>query len=85
MKSILLKLDDKLFRETEERAKELHTSRNSYIREALEKHNQWLKGKKIEDQLAKESMMLKKFDPDKKLKEQLETASLTDLQKYLDE
>jgi len=39
----------------------------------------------IADQVARECKLLKEFDPDKKLKEEFKTASLHDLQKYLDE
>jgi hypothetical protein len=40
---------------------------------------------KIATQLILEVELLKQFDPDKELKEAFETASLHDLQKYLDD
>jgi len=84
MKSILLKIDEKLLTETAVHVKQLKTSRNSYIKQALETYNKLLKRKEIEDQLRKEVLMLNKFDPDRELKKEFETASLTDMQKYLD-
>lgn len=59
MKSILLKLDDKLFEETEKQVKELKISRNSYIKEALEKYNNLVEKKQTEIQLAKESLLVR--------------------------
>lgn len=59
MKSILLKLDDKLFEETEKQVKELKISRNSYIKEALEKYNNLVEKKQTEMQLAKESLLVR--------------------------
>jgi metal-responsive CopG/Arc/MetJ family transcriptional regulator len=85
MKSILLKLDDKLFDETDERVKAEKTNRSSYIKTAIEQYNKWQKRKALEEQISKEVALLKEFDPDKELKKEFEIASLTDLQKYLDE
>ncbi len=85
MKSILLKLDDKLFEETEKQVQELNVSRNSYIKEALAGHNKKLKRKALEEQLQREVAILKEHDPDKELKKIFETASLIDMQKHLDE
>jgi|GEM_PF-1805144 metal-responsive CopG/Arc/MetJ family transcriptional regulator len=85
MKSILLKLDDNLFAETDERVKAEKTSRSNYIKKAIEQYNQWQKRKALEEQIAKEVTLLKKFDPDKELKQEFETASLQDLQKYLND
>jgi hypothetical protein len=85
MKSILLKIDEKLLKETEVHVKQLKTSRNSYIKQALETYNKFLKRKEIEDQLRKEVLMLNNIDPDRELKKELEMASLTDMQKYLDD
>ncbi|MGI4749216.1 MAG: hypothetical protein ACRYFB_01160 [Janthinobacterium lividum] len=59
MKSILLKIDDKLFEETEKQVKELKISRNSYIKEALEKYNLLVEKKQTEMQLAKESLLVR--------------------------
>lgn len=85
MKSILLKLDDNLFAETDERVKAEKTSRSNYIKKAIEQYNEWQKRKALEEQIAKEVALLKKFDPDKQLKQEFENASLQDLQKYLDD
>ncbi len=59
MKSILLKLDDKLFEETEKQVKELKISRNGYIKEALEEYNLLVERKRVELQLAKESLLVR--------------------------
>ena len=59
MKSVLLKLDDKLFEETEKQVKELKMSRNGYIKEALEKYNRLVERKQVELQLAKESLLVR--------------------------
>lgn len=59
MKSILLKIDDKLLDETEVHVRELKTSRNSYIRQALEKYNQMLERSNLEKQFAYESQMIR--------------------------
>ena len=85
MKSVLLKLDDKLFEETEKQVSTLKMSRNAYIKEAIANYNKKLKRKALEEQLRREVALLKEYDPDKELKEMFETASLTDLQKHLDE
>jgi len=85
MKSILLKLDDKLFEETDKQVKADKTSRSSYIKTAIEQYNKWKKVKALEEQLEKEVELLKRSDPDSDLKQAHQTASLQDLQKYLDE
>lgn len=85
MKSILLKIDDELFRETEERVKELKISRNSYIKKAMKMCNKWLKDKSIENQLRKESLMIRNESYDQDLIREFQEASLEDLQKHLDE
>ncbi|MES2428739.1 MAG: hypothetical protein V4560_17280 [Bacteroidota bacterium] len=85
MKSILLKLDDNLFAETDKRVKAEKTSRSNYIKKAIEQYNEWQKRKALEEQIAKEVTLLKKFDPDKELKQEFESASLKDLQKYLND
>ena len=85
MKSILLKLDDRLFEETEKQVKAEKTSRSNYIKTAIEQYNKWQKRKALEEQMAREVELLKEFDPDKELKEEFKSASLNDLQKYLDE
>lgn len=85
MKSILLKLDEKLFEETNLQVKAVKTSRSNYIKTAIEHYNKWQKSKALEKQIVKEIELIKKHDPDADLKQKFETASLTDLQKYLDE
>jgi len=85
MKSILLKLDDKLFEETDRQVKAIKTSRSNYIKTAIEQYNKWHKKKTLEDQLEREAKLLKEYDPDKELKNEFEMASLHDLQKYLNE
>lgn len=85
MKSILLKLDDKLFEETDKQVKAERTSRSNYIKTAIEQYNKWQKKKAIEAQIAREVELLKQHDPDRELIRDFETASLTDLKKHLDE
>ena len=85
MKSILLKLDDKLFEETDKQVKAEKTSRSNYIKTAIEQYNKWQKRKALEEQITREVELLKKYDPDKELKGELEAASLYDLKKHLDE
>ncbi|MFI5136628.1 MAG: hypothetical protein ACHQIM_02295 [Sphingobacteriales bacterium] len=85
MKSILLKLDDKLFEETDKQVKAEKTSRSNYIKTAIEQYNKWQKRKAQEEQIAREVALLKEFDPDRELKNVFQAASLDDLQKYLDE
>jgi len=85
MKSILLKLDDKLFEETDKQVKAEKTSRSNYIKMAIEQYNKWQKRKALEEQMAREVELLKEFDPDKELKDMFQTASLNDLQRHLDE
>ncbi len=85
MKSILLKLDDKLFEETDKQVKAIKTSRSNYIKTAIEQYNRWQKKKAIEEQLAREVKLLKENDPDKELKEEFQAASLYDLQKHFND
>jgi hypothetical protein len=85
MKSILLKLDDKLFLETEELIKAENVSRLSYIKRAIDQYNKWQKKKMLEAQMAREVELLKQHDPDKELNRDVEAASLTDLQKHLND
>lgn len=84
MKSILLKLDDKLFEETDRYAKARKTNRSNYIKTAIEQFNKWQAKKALEEQIVREVNLLKDFDPDMELKEEFESASLRDLQKHLD-
>lgn len=85
MKSILLKLDDELFKEIDESAKELKTSKTGLIKKALEDMLKTYKRKQLEKEIAKEIEEIKKYDLDKELIKEFETASLIDLQKFYDE
>lgn len=85
MKSILLKLDDQLFSETEELIKAENISRLSYIKRAIDQYNKWQKKKMMEAQMIREVELLKQADPDKEIINDFETASLNDLQKHLDD
>lgn len=85
MKSILLKLDDDLFEETEEQVKELKTSRSNYLKTALKAYNNLIKRKRLETQIKKEIALLKENNFDQELLNDFDEASLVDLQKFLDE
>jgi hypothetical protein len=85
MKSILLKLDDKLFEETEKQVKAEKTSRLNYIKRAIEQYNTLQQRRTLEKQIEREVELLKQFDPDFDLKQDFQASSLNDLQKYLDE
>ena len=54
MKSLSLKLDEKLFEETEEVTQELKIARNRYINDALELYNKFNQRLLIEKQIKKE-------------------------------
>jgi metal-responsive CopG/Arc/MetJ family transcriptional regulator len=84
MKSVLLKLDDKLFEETEKLVKAGRMSRSNYIKMAIEHYNKWQAKRALEEQIVREVRLLNDFDPDKDLKDEFESASLHDLQKHLD-
>jgi metal-responsive CopG/Arc/MetJ family transcriptional regulator len=84
MKSVLLKLDDKLFEETDRLVKAGRMSRSNYIKIAIEHYNKWQAKKALEEQIAREVQLLNDFDPDKELNDEFENASLRDLQKHLD-
>jgi len=85
MKSILLKLDDKLFEETDQQVKAEKTSRSNYIKTAIAQYNAWQKKKALEEQIAREVQLLNQYDPHRELNEEFEAASLTDLKNYSDE
>ncbi len=85
MKSILLKLDDNLFAETEEQVRAGKTSRSNYIKKAIEQYNKWQKQNALEEQIKREVALLREFDPDQELKRDFEMASLEDLKKYLND
>lgn len=59
MKSILLKIDDKLFEEMDKQVKKMNMSRNGYIREALNDYIKLVKKKQVESELARESMLVR--------------------------
>jgi len=59
MKSILLKIDDELFQEVEESAKELKTSKTDFIKKAIVAFKKINYERKIEAQLARESYMVR--------------------------
>ena len=84
MKSILLKIDEKLLKETEVHVKELKISRNNYIKTALETYNKILQRKGIEEQLRREVALIKKDKKGWDEFKEWEEASLTDLNNYLD-
>lgn len=58
MKSVSLKLQEKILRETDLLLEHLKTSRNKYINEAIEFYNHYHKRKLIEEQLKKESKLV---------------------------
>jgi metal-responsive CopG/Arc/MetJ family transcriptional regulator len=85
MKSILLKLDDELFNEVEESAKELKTTKTGFIKKALEETIKLYKRKQLEKQIAREVAIIK---ADKETWEEMkifEEASLIDLSKFLED
>ena len=57
MKSLSLKLDDEVFKETEKIIAKLDCARNRYINEALEIYNQYNRRKLLKEQLKKESLL----------------------------
>jgi len=59
MKSILLKLDDKLFEELEASAKDEKTPKTTYIKRAIEAYTKAARRRKLEDQLKFESMLVR--------------------------
>ncbi len=58
MKTILLKIRDKTFDETEKILATIPQSRNDYINEAIEFYNKFQKRKMLEEQLKMESKLL---------------------------
>ncbi|MFA6262039.1 MAG: hypothetical protein WC760_11260 [Bacteroidia bacterium] len=57
MKVLSLKLDDKIFDETEEMTSKLHRTRNRYINEAVSIYNRFNKRRLLKNQLANESVL----------------------------
>ncbi len=60
MKTISLKLDDSVFRETEKILSDISIPRNRYINEAIKFYNKIQKKKLLEKQLRAESEIVKK-------------------------
>ena len=60
MKSLSLKLDDKVFEETEEMTVALNLARNRYINEAIDMYNLFNKRKLLKKKLAVESKLTSK-------------------------
>ena len=60
MKSLSLKLDDKVFNDTEEITGELKLARNRYINDAVELYNLFNKRQLLKKKLAKESYLVAK-------------------------
>lgn len=60
MKTLSLKLDDKIFEEAEIITAKLKLARNRYINEALSLYNSFNKRKLLKKQLAKESKLASK-------------------------
>ena len=60
MKTLSLKLDDKIFDEAEEITSKLNLARNRYINEAVSIYNTYNKRRLLKKQLAKESNLTSK-------------------------
>jgi len=60
MKTLSLKLDDKIFNEAEEITVELKLARNRYINEAVNIYNRFNKRKMLKTKLVKESKLAMK-------------------------
>ncbi len=58
MKTLSLKLDDKVFEETEKVVAELNLARNRYINEALNLYNQFNRRRVLKKKLTKESKLV---------------------------
>ncbi len=84
MKSILLKIDDKLFEEMEKQVKKMNMSRNGYIKMAIEQYNKSWARKDLEEQLRREVEIIKNDKAGWAEFKEWEEASLVDLNKYLD-
>ncbi len=64
MKTLSLKLDDKIFDDAEEITSQLNLARNRYINEAVSIYNTLNKRRLIKKQLAKESKLTSKDSMD---------------------
>ena len=60
MKTLSLKLDDKIFNEAEEITSKLKLARNRYINEAVDIYNLYNKRRLLKKQLSKESKLIAK-------------------------
>lgn len=59
MKTLCLKLEQRIFQETEELSGKMETSRNRYINQAIDFYNKIQKRKMLEKILAKESELVR--------------------------
>ncbi|HEY0667979.1 MAG TPA: hypothetical protein VGD22_07375 [Sphingobacteriaceae bacterium] len=59
MKNLSLKLEENIFKETEDILNKINKSRNGYINEALQFYNKLQKRKLLSGQLEKESKLVK--------------------------
>ena len=64
MKTLSLKLDDEIFKETEEITNKIDQARNRYINEAVRIYNAFNKRKLLKQQLSKESKITSKESMD---------------------
>ena len=60
MKTLSLKLEDNIFRETEDVLSKVKKSRNRYINEAVDYYNRINKRNLVSEKLSKESKLVKK-------------------------
>lgn len=60
MKTLSLKLDDEIFKESEKITSKLKIARNRYINEALKIYNLYNKKRLLKKQLTKESKLISK-------------------------
>ncbi len=60
MKTISLRVDDQLLKETEQMVQHIQLTRNRYINDAVQYYNNINRKKLLQQQLRKESLMLRK-------------------------
>ncbi len=60
MKTISLRVDDQLLKETEQMVRHIQLTRNRYINDAVQYYNNINRKKLLQQQLRKESLMLRK-------------------------
>lgn len=80
MKSILLKIDDELYADLEDSAKELKTSKTGFIKKAIVAYKKAIHDKRIANQLAKESFMVR--EDSMKINSEFEITLLDGLDDY---